>query len=175
MKKTLQRVLSLVLCVLMALSTTATAFAAESGEAKPSLGAQYFLSTTNSENAKFVLDMLDEQLKKMDLNAELDKNLDKDVGLGINPKKAISTLGLVIDMGSVDGLCRTLDSLKTKVLDIKDSIAFIAFRPLAKSLLGDIYNFSLKTWKTGLKRTANDAEIINNFIAALGENDNVFA
>ena len=175
MKKTLQRVLSLVLCVLMALSTTAVAFAADSEEGKPTLGAQYFLSTTDSENAKFVLDMLDEQLKKMDLNAELDKNLDKDVGLGINPKKAISTLGLVIDMNSVDGLCRTLDSLKTKVLDIKDSIAFIAFRPLAKSLLGDIYNFSLKTWKTGLKRTANDAEIINNFIAALGENSKVFA
>lgn len=166
MKKTLQRVLSLVLCVLMALSTTATAFAAEGGEAKPSLGAQYFLSTTNSENAKFVLDMLDEQLKKMDLNAELDKNIDKNT---------ISLLGLVIDLNSVDGLCRTLDSLKTKVLDIKDSIAFIALRPIAKSLLGDIYNFSLKTWKTGLKRTANDAEIINNFIAALGENAKVFA
>lgn len=176
MKKTLQRVLSLVLCVLMALSTTAVAFAADSEEGKPTLGAQYFLSTTNTENAKSVLNLLDKVLLEQNLNAKIDESLDKDVGLGINPKKTIQTLGLTIDLNSIDGICRTLDSLKTKVLDIKDKPVFIlTLSAGAKLLLGDIYNFSLKTWKTGLKRTANDVDIIYNIISALGENASLFA
>lgn len=168
--------LSLVLCVLMTLSALPVAFAADGGENAPSLGAQFFLQTTNAENAKFVLDTADSELQKLNLNAKIDESLDKDVGLGINPKSTIEKIGLVIDLNSVDGICRTLDSLKTKVLDVKDNALFVlTLSAGAKLLLGDIYNFSLKTWKTGLKRTANDAEIINNLVSALGENAKLFS
>ena len=103
MNKTLQRVLSLVLCVLMALSGATVAFAADSEEAVSSLGAQYFLSTTNAENAKFVLDAADKELAKQNLNAKIDENLDKEISLGsqnsilkINPKTTLNRIGLVI-------------------------------------------------------------------------------
>lgn len=183
MNKTLQRALSLVLCVLMALSATTVAFAADSEEAVPSLGAQYFLSTTDAENAKFILDAADKELAKQNLNAKIDENLDKEVPLGsqnsiikINPKKTLNRIGLVIDLNSVNGICKTLDSLKTKVLDVKDNAIFnFTFGAAAKAILGDVYNFSLKTWKTGMSRTKNDTEIINRLVSILGENAKLFS
>lgn len=172
MNKTLKKVLSAILCILTAFSAMTIAFASDE-EKKPSLGAQYFLSTSNDENASFALDYLDGVLEKANLNAEIDKNIDKDVevlGVKLNIKKAIGLIGLTIDLNSINGVLKTLDSLKKNVLDVKDSFAFIALKPMAKALLGDIFNFSLGKWKSGLSRGSKDSEIIYNFIEALGAN-----
>lgn len=172
MNKTLKKALSVILCVLMAFSTVTLAFASD-GETKPSLGAQYFLSTSNNENASVALDYIDGVLAKANLNAEIDKNIDKDVevlAIKLNIKKTIERIGLTIDLNSVNGVLKTLDSLKKNVLDVKKSTLFIPLRIPAKALLGDIYNFSLGNWKSGLSRGSKDGEIIYNFIEALGAN-----
>lgn len=156
MKKTLQRVLSLVLCILMAVGTMSVAFAAdEETPAGPSLGAQFFLATTDTENSKLVLDKLDEVLKEQNLNSKLG-----------DVQSTLKKINFTVDLNSVNGICKTLDSLK----GILDSKALMA---LARPILGDICDLSLKTWAKGMKRGAQDYTIISEIVELIAANTKI--
>lgn len=159
MNKTLKRVLSIVLCVLMAFSATTLAFAADEEEKAPSLGAQYFLSTTNAENAKLALDYVDEVLKKQDIYYKVEIL-----------KKTLLTpeVSLEIDLRSVNGVCKSLDMLA-------DIFGNKLVATAAKLALGDIGNLDLSKWKTKLERPKNDVEILYGFIDLLGSNAKIIA
>lgn len=142
MKKTLQRVLSLVLCILMAVGTMSVAFAAdEETPAGPSLGAQFFLATTDTENSKLVLDKLDEVLAK---NGDT-----KTIKFGL--------IKLTIDYKSINGICKTIDDFSGIINSVK-------------GLLGDLKNLNLKTWQKGMKRGAQDYKILNEFVELISAN-----
>lgn len=154
MKKILKKALSVVLCVLIAFSTVTLSFAADDGEKKPSLGTQYFLSTSNTENSKFVLDFLDEILQKENYYNKV-----------VIIKKTLLTpeVYLEIDFRSVNGVCKTIDTLSEIFNNKLVSAA-------AKFALGDIGKLDLSKWKTKLQRGAKDAEIIYNVLDLLGAN-----
>ncbi len=159
MNKTLKRVLCIVLCVLMAFSATTLAFAADDEEKAPSLGAQYFLSTTNAENTKFALDYVDSILKEQDIYYKV-----------VIVKKTLITpeVSLEIDLRSVNGVCRSLDMLA-------DTFGNKLVAAAAKLALGDIGNLDLSKWKTKLERPKNDVEILYGLIDLLGSNAKIIA
>ena len=159
MNKTLKRVLSLVLCVLMAFSATTLAFAAEDEDKAPSLGAQYFLSTSNAENTKFALDYVDDILKEQNIYYKVvivKKTL-------ISPEVSIE-----IDLRSVNGVCKSLDMLA-------DIFGNKLVAGAAKLALGDIGDLDLSKWKTKLERPKNDVEILYGLIDLLGSNAKIIA
>lgn len=155
MKKALKRVLSIVLCVLMAFGTMSVAFAAEEEAPVPALGAQFFLETTDVENSKLVLDELDKVLANANLNSKLG-----------DVQSTLKKLSLTVDLNSVNGICKTLDSLKGVLSNI-----FV--KGIALAFLGDIYNINLKTWEKGLKRGTKDYKILNEVVELIAANTNI--
>ncbi|MGN0468538.1 MAG: fibronectin type III domain-containing protein [Acutalibacteraceae bacterium] len=154
MNKTFKRVLSVFLCVLMAFSTAAYTFAAS----EIICGPEYFLETSDAENAKIVFDKVDELLKE--------QNIYKKITLAektfITPEVAIT-----LDLRSVDGLCDTLDGFK----DLMDGTLW----KIAKPLIGDLKDLNLKNWQTGMKRTKDDVKILNTLLQILDDNAGVIA
>lgn len=153
MNKTLKSVLSIVLCVLMAFGTVSVAFAADDETAKPSLGAQYYLNTTDAENAALILDELDKVLKEKAIYKKV--VFIKEVKLG--SKVIVEEKALVVDLRSINGLCKTIDNLKGLI-------------NVVKHLLGDLSALNLNTWEKGLKRGAKDYQILTEFVELVGVN-----
>lgn len=136
MNKTMKKILSVILCVLMIFSTAAFAFAAD-GEIKAT--SKYFQKTsTDAENAAIILDMLDALLAEKNLNSKLEDYQD-----------ILDFLNIPVDLNSVNGICKTLDSVK-KI-----------------SLPGDLGDMNFNVWKTGMKRP-NDVTILNELIELVG-------
>ena len=147
MNKTLKKVLSVVLCVLMAFGTMSVAFAAEEEPKTPSLGAQFYLSTTDVENSKLILDKLDEILKEKKIKQVVDLKVAK----------------LTIDATSVNALCKTIDEF-ANILGNKFVMA------TAKVLLADMGSLKVSTWQKGMKRGKQDYKIINEVIELIAAN-----
>ncbi len=94
MKTLIQRMLSVVLCVVLVLSTmSVTAFGAGAEE---SFSYKTYAQNATKENVHYLLDALDEKLKEADIYEEM--------GLGYN-----------IDMRSIDAICRTIDKFRTEI------------------------------------------------------------
>lgn len=155
MNKTLKKALSLVLCVLIAFSSLTLSFAADGEENAPSLGAQYFLSTSNKENAGFALDYIDGILNE--------KGTTTEVVILEFPKVSIT-----VDLKSVNGVCRTIDTF-AKIFNNA------AIRVGAKLALGDIGNLDLSKWKTNLSRPADDVEILYSLIDLVAANSSIIS
>lgn len=159
MNKTLKRVLSLVLCIVLALSSVSLAFAAQEEEKAPSLGAQYFLSASNAENTGFALDYIDTLLAEQNIYSKvviLEKTF-------LTPEVALE-----IDLRNINGVCKTVDTLSGIFTNKLVNVA-------AKLALGDIGDLDLSSWKTGLSRRANDVEILYCFLDLLGDNAAIIA
>ncbi len=145
MNKLFKKVLSVLLCVIMLWGTASAAFAA--GEI--TYNAKYFQkTTTNAQNAKIVLDKIDEVLKDADLNSAL-KDYQSVLDL-------IKRFGISVDLNSVNGICKTIDS----VVKIKGLLA----------VLGDLEDLNFDVWKTGMKRP-DDVTILNELIELLGTSE----
>ena len=137
----------------MAVGTMSVAFAADEGApAVPSLGAQFFLATTDNENSKLALDELDKILKEQNLNSKLG-----------SIQGSLKKINLTVDINSVNGICKTIDSF-SGILGSKILMG------LARPILGDICDLSVKTWEKGLKRGANDYKIISEFVELIAAN-----
>ncbi len=149
MNSTLKKVLSVVLCIVMVFSTAAFAFAAD--EDAITYGAKYFQKTSSTaNNADIVLDKIDALLKEKGFKQEIDLKIDT----------------LVIDFTSVNGLCSTLDTLKSLLPVLKAGGIILTIA----GGIGDLQDFEMDSWKKGLKRGSNDTTIISNLIALIAEN-----
>lgn len=158
MNKTLKSVLSIVLCVLMAFGTMSVAFAAEEEPKAPSLGAQFYLSTTDVENSKLILDKLDEKLKEANLNKNIDDKL----------RKALNAIDFTVDLNSINGIINTLYSINN-VLQFKKVDIF----GLVDKTIGDIGSVNVSTLDKGLKRGKQDYKIICEFVELIAANANL--
>lgn len=150
MNKTLKKVLSVVLCVLMAFSTVSLAFAAEETPAAPSLGAQFYLGTTDTENSSLVLDELDKILKEQNINEVIDLKVAK----------------LTVDLRSVNALCKTID-------EFADILGNRLVMATAKVLLADMGDLKVSTWSKGMKRGKQDYKILNEIIELVAANSTI--
>ncbi|MCM1544982.1 MAG: fibronectin type III domain-containing protein, partial [Ruminococcus sp.] len=146
MKNTFKRILSVVLCFILAFSTAAFAFAAEAENAI-TYGAKYFQKTsTDANNAGIVLDKIDEVLKDADIKEVIDLKVAK----------------ITVDVTSISALCNTVDEIS----DWK----------LALNLLGDLGKFNFKNWNKGMKRgSTSDVTILSEIIELLSDNSSVIA
>lgn len=158
MNKTLKSVLSIVLCVLMAFGTMSVAFAAEEEPKAPSLGAQFYLSTTDVENSKLILDKLDEKLKEANLNKNIDDKL----------RKALNAIDFTVDLNSINGIINTLYSINN-VLQFKK----VDILGLVDKTIGDIGSVNVSTLDKGLKRGKQDYKIICEFVELIAANANL--
>lgn len=141
MNKTLKKVLSVVLCVLMAFGTMSVAFAAEEEPKAPSLGAQFYLSTTNTENSSLILDTIDNLLKE--------KGDKKEIDLWVTT--------ITIDYRSINGICKTIDNLSGAI-------------KVASKFMGDLKDLNLNTWQKGMKRGKQDYTILTEFVELIAAN-----
>lgn len=157
MKKS-TKLLSVILAVVMIFSTMSVmAFAAKtnyrSGEELTALdayspdGAVTRLST--EERMSVVFDFLDVTL----------------AAANINMGEVINTMGLklVIDLRSVNALCRTIDSAQAL---LKNGLV-----KLVSPLLGIVKDADLKNWKSGMTRETNaQLDIVNGIATLLNDN-----
>ena len=146
MNKTLKSVLSIVLCVLMAFGTFSVAFAAEE-PAAPALGAQFYLDTTDVENASLVLDEIDKLLKEKNIKEVVDLKVTK----------------LTVDLRSVNALCKTID-------EFADILGNRLVMATAKVFLADMGSLKVSTWSTGMKRGKQDYKILTEIIELVAAN-----
>ena len=152
MNKTFKRVMSLFLCVLMAFGTAAfTLAAADPNNIK--YAPEYYIGTTDAQNAKVVLDKLDEVLAEQNIYEKVvivKKTL-------ISPEVAIT-----VDLRNINGLCKTLDM-------IKDLVEGTAWK-LAKPAVGQLKDLKVGSWTKGMKRTGDDVKILKTLIAFVADN-----
>ncbi len=150
MNKTMKKVLSVILCVIMIFSTSAFAFAADGSFA---YSPKYFQKTsTQAQNAAIVLDKLDEVLKEQNIKETIDLKVTK----------------IVIDLTSINGLCKTVDTFKDLM---GNGVIWLT----AKALLGDIGDLDLKVWQKGMKRGTQDVQILNELLELLGTNAKIIS
>ena len=145
--KTFKSVLCVMLSVIIAFSCVSFAGAAD--EAKQfGYTLKYKSERSDSFNADYMLDELDKILEKENIYEVVD----------------LEVTELVIDLRSVDNLCKTLDDLKTDALV-----------QLGKHLLGDLSDLSFKTWPTGMKRGSKDTTIVKELIEFLYTNRSIIS
>ncbi len=148
--KTFNRLLCVMLSILMVMSCfSAVAFAADSEEFTSTLKAHTGMSNANS--AKVTLDMVDEALKKANINEEI---------------SVIGNIKFKLDLRSINALCNTLDSYDGLIK------AVLFLDPLGL-VLGDLKDLELGTWKNGLSRTGDDIRILSEFVEFIEANKNL--
>ena len=146
--KTFKRVLCVMLSVLMAFSCMSFVGAAADETKQFSYTLKYKSERPDSFNADYMLDELDKVLAEADIYEVVD----------------LEVTELVIDLRSVNSLCKTLDDLKTDALV-----------QVGKHLLGDLSDLSFKTWPTGMQRGSKDATITKELIEFLNANRSIIS
>lgn len=142
MKTLFTKSLSVLLCLVMVFSCTATAFAANTIDAKADV--KYFQTTAEKENAKTVLDLADKALSEMEQpSGDLKTVLD-----------VLKNLGITVAYGSVNDILKTVDSLSGL-----DTVL---------STLGDLGDLNFSVWQKNMKRTNDDVKAIYEVIELLG-------
>lgn len=142
MKTLFTKSISVLLCLVMVFSCTATAFAANTIDAKADV--KYFQTATEAENAKTVLDVADKALSEIEQpTGDTKKLLD-----------TLKTFGITIAYGSVNDVLKTIDSISGL-----DTVL---------STLGDLGDLNFGVWQKNMKRPADDAKAIYEVIELLG-------
>ncbi len=162
--KIFKKGLSLLLCVVMVFSCTATAFAAETtGGIWDSLfnkeettdfsnSIKYYTSKDYTYGVDAVLDWVDELLKE--------KNYVKTVEFSM-------LYEIKIDLSSINAVCKTIDDYGAIISKILSS-SFGA--TLLKGFVGDLTELKLDSWQKGMQRGAQDTTIVNEFIELIYNN-----
>lgn len=160
--KILKKGLSLLLCVVMVFSCTATAFATEEkGSIFDSLfnkeettdfthSVKYHTTQNDAYGADKVLDWVDELLKE--------KNYVNTVDLVVYKLK--------IDLSSINAVCKTIDeygSIISKVLKMD----------VTGKIVGELKNLDISSWQEGMQRGSQDITIVNEFIDLLYNNKEI--
>ncbi len=149
--KTFKKVLCLLLSIVMIFGTVSTVAMAEDG-AQLSYSDKYVANRDDKVGADLLLDELDKLLADMDIKEEVDLTVTK----------------ITIDLTSVNGLCDTLDLLKTLLTGLQGAIVKAALGDL-----GDDVNFS--TWEKDMTRGSQDITILKELIELLGANASVIS
>ena len=160
--KIFKKGLSLLLCVVMVFSCTATAFAAETtGSIWDSLfnkeettdftySIKHYTSKDYTYGVDVVLDWVDKLLKE--------KNYVNTVDLVVYRLK--------IDLSSINAVCKTIDeygSIISKVLKMD----------VTGKIVGELKNLDISSWQEGMQRGAQDVTIVNEFIDLLYNNKEI--
>ncbi len=145
-----KKTLSLVLCVIMAFSCFGIAGSAEDKSTENfSYSLKYYTTQNDSYNIDKVLDKIDEMLAENNFSV---------------PVK-VSLVTINLDFSSIDNLCKTLDDFGVKIGQLI-KLGSVVLR----GLIGDLVDFDMSTWKTGMKRGTQDSEIIRELVELLENN-----
>ncbi|MCI6771793.1 MAG: hypothetical protein MR567_07495, partial [Oscillospiraceae bacterium] len=163
MKKVSTKVLSLLLSLVLIFGTVTVAFAADDPAPQApavTYGSKYFQSTSDKANAKILLDKVDAALKEANMEKmELDFGVAK----------------ITIDFTSVDGICGTIDLVKSvwNLIGTKELVGDLGDNLLTlKTEEGLVF----KNWPKDMSRSkTGDVEIINRVITLIADNANVIA
>lgn len=163
MKKVSTKVLSLLLSLVLIFGTVTVAFAADDPAPQApavTYGSKYFQSTSDKANAKILLDKVDAALKEANMEKmELDFGVAK----------------ITIDFTSVDGICGTIDLVKSvwNLIGTKELVGDLGDNLLTlKTEEGLVF----KNWPKNMSRSkTGDVEIINRVITLIADNANVIA
>ncbi len=150
----LKKTLSLVLCVLMAFSCfSVVGTASDKNETTDfSYSLKYYTNQSDPYNIDKVLDKADEFLSSQNFSV---------------PVK-VSFVTITLDFSSVNAICKTLDDFGVKIGQLIKLGSGVL-----RGLIGDLVDFDMSTWKTGMKRGAQDAEIITEFLELLNANKDI--
>lgn len=153
MKTFLKKSLCVFLCIVMTVSTAAFAFAADDVNSVDAVvDTKYFQTSTDAYNADIVLDKVDEILAKENIIETID----------------VEVVKIVIDLRSINALCKTID-------DVKDLMGNAIVWAAAKVALGDIGDINLKNWTKNMKRGSQDITILNKLFQLLSDNRAIVA
>ncbi len=140
--KTLRKVLCVVLSVIMALSSlSAVAFAADDNKAEFTDSFRYYIQKEDAYGTDKLLDLADALLKEVNFYKEVDLKVTK----------------ITIDLTSVNGLCDTLDLIKS-VWGLAGS----------EDIVGDLWELNFDVWESGMSRGSQDEKIIKELLEFLG-------
>ena len=163
MKKVSTKVLSLLLSLVLIFGTVTVAFAADDPAPQApavTYGSKYFQSTSDKANAKILLDKVDAALKEANMEKmELDFGVAK----------------ITIDFTSVDGICGTIDLVKSvwNLIGTKELVGDLGDNLL---ILKTEEGLVFKNWPKNMSRSkTGDVEIINRVITLIADNANVIA
>ncbi len=153
----LKKTLCLLLCIVMVFSCTATAFGAEEKDTDFTYSLKYYTNKNDTYNADLLLDKADELLKELNLVYEF---VIIEGGFLIREQK------LVVDLTSLNSICKTID-------DYKDILELVTSMPAFGNILGDLKNLNVSTWQTGLKRGTKDTVIIKELLELADANKEI--
>ncbi len=140
--KTLRKVLCVVLSVIMALSSlSAVAFAADDNKAEFTDSFRYYIQKEDAYGTDKLLDLADALLKEVNFYKEVDLKVTK----------------ITIDLTSVNGLCDTIDLIKS-VWGLAGS----------EDIVGDLWELNFDVWESGMSRGSQDEKIIKELLEFLG-------
>lgn len=149
----LKKALSLMLCVIMAFSCfSLTGVASDNKAADFSYSLKYYTTKSDAYNIDKVLDKVDELLKQKNFSVSV----------------KVSFVTITLDLSSIDAVCETIDDFGVKIGNLI-KLGSVALR----GLIGDLVNFDMSTWKTGMKRGAQDSEIVTELIELLYANKEI--
>ena len=142
------------LCVLMAFSCfSVSGKASDKTETTDfSYSLKYYTSQSDSYNVDKVLDKIDEFLSEKNFS--------------VNVK--VSFVTVTLDLSSINAVCETIDDFGVTVGRLI-SLGSVALR----GLIGDLVNFDMSTWKTGMKRGAQDSDIVTELLELLYANKDI--
>lgn len=149
-----KKTLSLVLCVIMAFSCFCVAgtASAKSETYDFSYSMKYYTNQSDAYNIDKILDKADEFLAQQNFSV---------------PVK-VGFVTITLDFSSVNALCKTLDDFGVKIGQLI-KLGSVAL----KGLIGDLVNFDMSTWKTGMQRGSQDSEIIRELLELLYANRDI--
>lgn len=141
--KTFKKVLCVILSVIMAMSSlSAIAFANDDNTAEFTDSFRYYTDRKDAYGTDKLLDLIDKLLaEKVNFKEVVD----------------LKVTTITIDLTSVNGLCDTLDLIKS-VWDLADS----------ETIVGDLADLNFDVWKSGMSRGSQDATIIKELLEFLG-------
>ncbi len=140
--KTFRKVLCVILSVIMAMSSlSAVAFAADDNKAEFTDSFRYYIQKEDAYGTDKLLDLADALLKEVNFYKEVDLKVTK----------------ITIDLTSVNGLCDTIDLIKS-VWGLAGS----------EDIVGDLWELNFDVWESGMSRGSQDEKIIKELLEFLG-------
>lgn len=150
--KTLNKALSLMLCVIMVFSSSMLSVSAKEETEKTTEFAyslKYYTEQNDLYNMANVLDEVDKWLEKKNYS--------------VSVKVVLYTIKL--DLTSIDAICDTLDTFKALLSGGTMTVIGPA--------IGDLRDLDLSSWQTGLKRGTQDITIVYELLELLFNNKDI--